>query len=174
MLRTQVQCPPQQCQISSYVSTTITDVLPSSRLSNSIFNTLKTKQRSNHNTTATTTTITNHNNKTKTLSRFAIKFFPRSSSPTSPPPAPTSSTPSGCLTAESLHSSFTRRETPSPRIEQATWGPSPVAVPPSQQYHQESADAAQCILHTPSYQQNPQSRSSRHHWLIPGRFRGVN
>lgn len=169
MFRTQVQCPPQQCQISSYVSTAITDVLPSSRLSNSIFNTLKTKQRPNHNITTTT-----NNNKTKTLSRFAIKFFPRSSSPTSPPPAPTSPTSSGCLTAESLHSSFTRRETPSPRIEQATWGPSPVAVPPSQHYHQESADATQCIRHTPSYQQNPQSRSPRHHWLIPGRFRGVN
>ena len=122
------------------------------------------------------------NNKTKTLSRFAIKFFPRSSSPTSPPPAPTSPTSSGCLTAESLHSSFTRRETPSPRIEQAIWDPSLVQAPPAhlqeKQYHQESGDAARCTpSHTPSHQQNPQSRSPRHHWFIPGRFRtstGVN
>ncbi|KAF8813140.1 kinase-like protein [Phlegmacium glaucopus] len=187
MFRTQVQSPPQQCQISSSVSTAITDVLPPSRPSNSIFNPLKRKQGSSRNTTSTTSTTTRNTtastpNKPKTLSRFAIKFFPRSSSPTSSPSAPTSSTSSGRLTAESPCSSFTRRETPSPRVEQATWSPSPVATPPTHyqqhQHHQESADTARCIpSHTPSHQQNPQSRSPRHHWFIPGRFRtstGVN
>ena len=184
MFRTQVQCPPQQCQIPSSVSTAITDLLPPSRLSNSIFNPLKRTQRSSHNTTGTNSTnsTTSGSNKPKTLSRFAIKFFPRSSSPTSPPPPPTSSTSSGCLPTESPRSSLTRCETPSPRVEQATWASSLVAAPQihyqEQQYHQESADAARCIpSHTPSHQQNPQSRSPRHNWFIPGRFRtstGVN
>jgi len=187
MLRTQVQCPPQQCQISSSVSTAITDVLPPSRPSNSIFSPLKRKQGSSPNTTTTTTTTASNitassPNKPKTLSRFAIKFFPRSSSPTSSPSAPTSSTSSGRLTAESPCSSFARRETPSPRVEQVTWGSSLVAAPTAHyqqhQHHQEGADAAQCIpSHTHSQQQNPQSRSPRQHWFIPGRFRtstGVN
>jgi serine/threonine-protein kinase ULK1 len=185
MFPTQVQCPPQQCQISSSVSTAITDVpvLPPSRPSNSIFSPLKRKRRSSRiaNTTNTAHNTASIPNKPKTLSRFAIKFFPRSSSPTSSPPKPTSSTSSGRLTAESPRSSFTRFETPSPRVEQATWAPSLLAnhYQEQQQYHQESTDAARCIpFHTPSHQlQNPQSRSPRLHWLTPGRFRtstGVN
>jgi hypothetical protein len=178
MFPTQVQCPPQQCQISSSVSTAITDVpvLPPSRLSNSIFSPLKRKRRSSRIANATKSA---HNtaNKSKTLSRFAIKFFPRSSSPTSSPPKPTSSTSSGRLSAESPRSSFTHFETSSPGVEQATWAPSLVAVH-QQQYHQESTDAARCIPnHTPSQQQNPQSRSPRLNWFTPGRFRtstGVN
>ena len=184
---TQVQCPPQQCQISSSVSTAITDVpvLPPSRPSNSIFSPLKRKRRSSRITNTTNTahnTARSPNNKPKTLSRFAIKFFPRSSSPTSPPPAPTSSTSSGCLAAELPRSSFTRFETSSPRVEQATWAPSLVAAPAvhyqEQQYHQESTDATRCFpSHTPLHQQNPQSRSPRLNWFTPGRFRtstGVN
>ena len=179
MFCTQVECPPQQCQISSSVSTAITDALPPSRLSNSIFKPLKRTQRSSR---ITANTVNTSPNRPKTLSRFAIKLFPRSSSPTSSPPAPTSPISTGCLTAESPCSSFTHRETPSPRVEQATWGPSLVAALPihyqEERYHQESADAARCIpSHTPSHQQNPQSRSPRHNWFIPGRFRtstGVN
>jgi serine/threonine-protein kinase ULK1 len=184
MFRTQVQCPPQQCQIPSSVSTAITDLLPPSRLPNSIFNPLKRTQRFSHDTTGTNSTNSNTSgsNKPKTLSRFAIKFFPRSSSPTSPPPPPASSTSSGCLPTESPRSSLTCCETPSPRVEQATWASSLVAAPQihyqEQQHHQESADAARCIpSHTPSHQQNPQSRSPRHNWFIPGRYRtstGVN
>ena len=185
MFRTQVQCP-QQCQISSSVSTAITDVLPPSRLSNSIFSSPKRKQRSSR----TTTTTTTHNatasspNDPKTLNRFALKFFHRSLSSTPSPSSPISPTLSGCLTAESPASSFTCCETPSPRVEQATWGPSPAAAPPShyykeQQYHhQENSDTTRCIpSHTPSHQQNPQSRSPRPHWFITGRFltsTGVN
>ena len=184
MFSTQVQCPPQQCQLSSSVSTAITDVpvLPPSRLSNSIFSPLKRKRRSNR---ITNTPNTVHNtasspNKPKSLSRFAIKFFPRSPSPTSSPPKPTSSTSSGRITTESPRSSFTRFETLSPRVEQDTWAPSVVAIhyKQQQQYHQGSTDAAQCIpSHIPSHQQNPQSRSPRLNWFTPGRFRtstGVN
>jgi hypothetical protein len=181
MFPTQVQCPPQQCQISSSVSTAITDVtvLPPSRLSNSIFRPLKRKRRSSRITNINTAHNTASSpNKPKTFSRFAIKFFPRSSSPTSSPPAPTLSTSSGRLTTESPRSSFTRCETPSPRVEQATWAPSLVAAPAvhyqEQQCHQERTDAARCI---PSHQQNPQSRSPRLNWFTPGRFRtstGVN
>ena len=187
MFSTQVQCPPQQCQISSSVSTAITDVpvLPSSRLSNSIFSPLKRKRRSSR---VTNTANTAHNtasspNKPKSLSRFAIKFFPRSSSPTSSSLKPTSSTSSGHFTTESPRSSFTRYETSSPRVEQATWASSLVAnhyqeQQEQQQYHQESTEAARCIPnHTPSHQQNPQSRSPRITWFTPGRFRtstGVN
>ena len=184
MFPTQVQCPPQQCQISSSVSTAITDVpvLPPSRPSNSIFSPLKRKRRSSR---IANTTNTAHNtaigpNKPKTLSRFAIKFFPRSSSPTSSPPKSTSSTSSGRLATESPRSSFTRFETPSPRVEQATWASSLVAnhYQEQQPHHQESTDARCIPCHTPSHQlQNPQSRSPRLHWLTPGRFRtstGVN
>ena len=189
MFSTQVQCPPQQCQISSSVSTAITDapVLPPSRLSNSIFSPLKRKRRSSRITnTANTAHNTAHNpdsssntSKPKSLSRFAIKFFPRSSSPTSSPPKSTSSTSSGRLTTESPGSSFTRFETSSPRVEQDTWASSLVANHyQEQQHHQECTDAARCIpSHTPSHQQNPQSRSPRLNWFTPGRFRtstGVN
>ena len=192
---TQVQCSsPQQCQISSSVSTAITDVpvLPPSRLSNSIFSPLKRKRCSsritntvNNNTahnTARRSSPNNNNSKPKPLSRFAIKFFPRSSSPTSSPPAPTSPTSSGRLSAELPRSSFTRFETPSPRVEQATWVSSLVAASANHHQeqqeqhqchnHQENADAARCIPnHTPSHQQNPQSRSPRLNWFTPGRFR---
>ena len=187
MFSPQVQCPPQQCQISSSVSTAITDVpvLPPSRLSNSIFSPLKRKRRSSRITNNNTTTNTAHNrdtpspNKPKSLSRFAIKFFPRSSSPTSSSPKPTESESisSGRPTTESPRSSFTRFETPSPRVEQATWASSLVGnhyqeQQQQQQYHQESTDAARCFPnHTSSHQQNPQSRSPRLNWFTPGRFR---
>ena len=172
MFHTQVQCPPQQCQISSSISTSITDVLP--RLSNSIFSPLKRKQASSRNTTSTTTTASttpaSSPNKPTTLSRFAIKFFPRSSSPTSSPPATASPTSSGFLTAETPNSSFTRRETPSPRFEQATWVPSQTHYH-QDKYHQERTDASRRSPgHTPSHQ-TPQPRSPRHHWFMPGRFR---
>ena len=175
MFSTQVQCPPQQCQISSSVSTAITDVpvLPPSRLSNSIFSPLKKKRRSSR-ITNTLNNTGSSSNKPKSLSRFAIKFFPRSSSPSSSPPKPTSSTSSGDLTTESPRSSFTGFEASSPRVEQATWASPLVAnhYQEQQQYHQECTDAAQCIPSpTPSHQQNPRSRSPRLNWFTPGRFR---
>ena len=179
MFSTQVQYPPQQCQISSSVSTAITNVpvLPPSRLSNSIFSPLKRKRRSSRITDTANTpahNTTSSANKPKSLSRFAIKFFPRSSSPTSSPPKSTSSTSSGHLTTDSPRSSFTRFETSSPRVEQATWASSLVAnhYQQQQQYHQESTDATQCTpSYTPSHQQYPQSRSPRLNWFAPGRFR---
>ena len=174
MFSTQVQCPPQQCQISSSVSSAITDapVLPPSRLSNSIFSPLKRKRRSSRITNTLRNTARSPI-KPKSLSRFAIKFFPRSSSPTSSPPKPTSSTTFGSLTTESPRSSFTSFETSSPRVEQATWASSLVANRyQEQQYHQGSTDAAQCIPSpTPSHQQNPRSRSPCLNWFTPGRFR---
>ena len=179
IFRTQVQCSAQQCQVSSSVSTAITDVLFPSRLPNSIFDPVKREQCSSPNTNTINTDATNIEtninspNEPKTLSRFAIKYFPRSPPPTS---APASSTSFGCPTTEPPFSPFTRRETPSPRTEQATWSESLVAAPPihyqEQEYHQENPDAAGCIpSHTPSHQQNSQPRSPRHNWFIAGRFR---
>jgi len=146
---------PQQCQLSSSVSIAMTNPSPPSRPPKSI---LPSRNRPD-------TPITTNNppspgithTKPKALTRFAIKFFPRTSSPSPPSTPPTSSFSNGRASAEPPYSPFTRRQTPSPTPESPAWYSSPVAA---------TSPAAT----TPKDAAQQQLRSPRH-WFLPGRFR---
>lgn len=144
---------PQQCQLSPSVSIAMTNASPPSRPPKSILS------FQNHSDTPVTTNnapspgITHA--KPKTLTRFAIKFFPRTSSPSPPSTPPTSSFSDGRASVEPSYSPFTRRQTPSPTPESSAWYSSPVAA---------TSPAAT----TPK--DAIQLRSPRH-WFLPGRFK---
>jgi hypothetical protein len=144
--------PHQQCQLSPSVSIAMTDVPPPSR-QNHI-------DAANTTTTNTSPSPGSTHTKPKTLTRFAIKFFPRASpsSPSSTPPA--SSLSNGRASVEPSYSPFTRCQTPSPTPESPAWHTSPVAAT--------SPTAAA----TKDATQHPQLRSPRH-WFLPGRFKAT-
>ncbi|KDR80378.1 hypothetical protein GALMADRAFT_208484 [Galerina marginata CBS 339.88] len=168
----------QQCQLSPSMSTQITDVSPHSRLTHTFISSLKphhdtTTSSSTAHHTSTFSPSTSGPNKPKTLRRFSIKFFPRSSSPTSSPSTPDTPVSRGHTATETPHSPFTRRQTPSPTPESAAWGQSSVAAPNKGASTIQQDDTGRAS--DPSNAQH-QLRSARH-WFIPGRFRmstGVN
>ncbi|KIM47164.1 hypothetical protein M413DRAFT_23421 [Hebeloma cylindrosporum] len=141
---------PQQCQLYSSVSIAMTNDSPPSRPSKSILS-----SQNHADTTIDTPSPGITYSKPKTLTRFANKFFPRTSSPSPPSTPPTASFSNGRASVEPSYSPFTRRQTPSPTPESTAWYSSPVAAtqPPTTS----PKDAAQL-------------RSSRH-WFLPGRFK---
>lgn len=144
---------PQQCQLSPSVSIAMTNASLPSRHPDSI---LSSQNRFDTPVTTDNTPspgITH--TKPKTLTRFAIKFFPRTSSPSPPSTPPTSSFSNGRSSVEPSYSPFTRRQTPSPTPESSAWYSSPVAA--TSPAATTPKDAAQL-------------RSPRH-WFLPGRFR---
>ncbi|KAF8155527.1 kinase-like domain-containing protein [Crassisporium funariophilum] len=170
---TQVQSPPaQQCQLSSSVSTSMTDVLPPSRLPRTVFTPFKAYQQDAIPHTAPGNNVNfNGTTKPKALSRFAIKFFPRSSSPTPPPTTPASAVSHGRNAADSPYSAFPRRETPPPTAEQAAWNSSPLATQTAAVQQQEGGRGR---ASSSAHQQPAQLRSPRSHWFLPGRFRAAS
>jgi hypothetical protein len=144
---------PQQCQLSPSVSIAMTNASLPSRHPDSI---LSSQNRPDTPVTTDNTPspgITH--TKPKTLTRFAIKFFPRTSSPSPPSTPPTSSFSNGRSSVEPSYSPFTRRQTPSPTPESSAWYSSPMAA--TSPAATTPKDAAQL-------------RSPRH-WFLPGRFR---
>ncbi|KAF9552890.1 kinase-like protein, partial [Agrocybe pediades] len=101
---------------------------------------------------------------TSTFTRLAIKFFPRSSSPSPAASAPnTPAVPCGRSSIEAPHSPFARRQTPSPTPRQAACGASPVAP-------QDKGRASPPAAAASDDDQHHHLRSTRH-WFMPGKFR---
>ncbi|CAA7270208.1 unnamed protein product [Cyclocybe aegerita] len=189
----QVQSPPQQCQLSSSVSTSITDVLPHSRLSNSLFGSKRHSDPVSASPRTPTpargvspsTSSSSVTGKSSTLSRFAIKFFPRSASPSPAPASPAAAVPHGRAPAEPPRPSTARRQAPPPAAESPAWSPQQVVVPAQTRLVFQESDTAASTGHaTPVFDKNShrhlqeqQQHRSPRHWFMPGRFRvsgGVN
>ena len=87
---TKVQCPPQTCQTSSSVSTSITDVLPySSRLTTTLYPNRQDYSATTNFTPSAEFSATRPGKSPKTLTRFAFKYFHRT-----PPSSPSQDSPS--------------------------------------------------------------------------------
>ncbi|PPQ67205.1 hypothetical protein CVT26_007278 [Gymnopilus dilepis] len=180
----------QQCQLSSSMSTQITNVFSPSRLNHTfishdpltnsvnplIINTVTTNSSP---TSTSSSANASTPSKSTAFSRFAIKLFPRAASPSTPPTTPGAPVPDGRPAAEAPRSPVAlRQETPTTAHSPA-WGHSQVA----QSSHgtvtlHQKADARPGAFdkdaqHGSSQQQLRQTR----HWFMPGRFRlssGVN
>ncbi|PPQ89231.1 hypothetical protein CVT25_001310 [Psilocybe cyanescens] len=173
----------QQCQLSPSMSTQITDVLPHSRPNHTFLFAFKHPHPAAAavaaNTTSASGTRTSSANdngatghKPNTLSRLAIKLFPRAPSPSTPSSTSDSTVSRGCATTEASYSPFARRQTPSPTPHAAAWGQSSMAASNKtgstfQQEHN--------VRHAP--EKEVQHGSAQHHlrstrhWYLPGRFR---
>lgn len=180
---TQVQSlQPQQCQLSPSMSSNMTDVLPSSRRNHTFLFSFKhsaTPTASNPSTIINALPPSSHpshsSHRSNTLSRLAIKLFPRSPSPTSPPSSSDTSLSSRRTAAQTPHPSSARGQTPSPTSHASSRRHSPVAT---------SNKGGSPVQHESDPIERPQTangaqrghvhhrqlRSARH-WYLPGRFR---
>lgn len=159
--------PPQQCQLSSSVSTAITDIHLHSRLTPTF-----TAPRRRGIAAAAAAAAPRASGKSSPLGRLAIKLFPRASSPSPASPTPTAALPARRAAVTSPH--------PPPAHDQAT----PAAPEPTAWYSAKvgqqaaghvlvqpgGARAAGTAPNAASAQQHHQLRSTRH-WFLPGRFK---
>jgi len=181
--QSQVQCtPPQQCALSSTMSTSMTDVvLSSSRLRpTSPFTAVKSSKKGDTSVassvvsppTAGSPTTNPSRSPTNTLTRIAIKLFPRPSSPT---PAQASPVPEAAFRRDGAspntpRASPTRRQTAPATPQQAAWGTAQVGKDDGQRWGDAARDFDESNSHRTEQQQQHQLRSTRH-WFLPGRFR---
>ncbi|KAF8903372.1 hypothetical protein CPB84DRAFT_791477 [Gymnopilus junonius] len=174
----------QQCQLSSSMSTQITNVFSHSRLTNTFvshqpldiqINTPLTTTNPNHNAPTSTSSSTNapSSNKSTAFSRFAIKLFPRTASPTTPPNTPGAPTSNGRAAAEAPGSSFACRQTTPPTTNAPTWGHSQVAETNhgTFTFQQKGDIRPRTSVNDAQYGPSQQQLRSTRHWFMPGRFR---
>jgi hypothetical protein len=143
---TQVRSPPiQQCQLSSSVSASMTDVLSHSRPS--ILSSRKP-----------------HNGKSKTTSRFGLKLFPRASPSPAPPSSPATPLPYE-RNAFKLRTSFASSKAPTPAFESAAWNGISTQVATSQPQSNDQSSPSSSTSSTSGRRNGP-----LRNWLISGRF----
>ena len=151
---------PQQCQLSSSVSTATSDTHPDSRLTPTVC------PQHRRGTAPAPAGAAPAAGKPSPLGRFAVKFFPRAPSPAPAPPAPAAAAAARRAAAREPHPPAARGEAPpappraaagrasevgrgGARGDAALWRGAARAAPPAQ---------------------HPQLRSARH-WFLPGRHR---